>query len=431
MKKNILRFISGLIAAFIVCSFSGAAGTMIAASASTVEDALQSVVLVSSDYGQGSGFAVGKVGENPKYIVTNRHVVVSKNNIAAKTVTVYFSAAANKFMKAEIVAVDTNKDLCVLELPEPTAERKPIALCTSDKVSQGDEAYVLGYPDYALAGKNYLAYDISDIASTKGTVSQKTRVNNNGAIGTNSYLTDATIDHGNSGGPMINSNGEVIGIAAWGIRGRDENNSEVVTSTTGGYAVQVDELIPMLNSNNIPYTLGGGSSGTNSENNDTSSPAPAENGGFPVMLVVIIAAVVVVVAAAAVVIVVMKKKKSPSDNYASHYGSPASGQSYNNAVIIGMKGIMANRSFNINGNLIIGRNAQKCSVAYPVDTKGVSGVHCEIRQANGGFELIDCGSSNGTYLGNGQKLIPNVPVFLPSGTYFYLGSAEQLFQIKY
>lgn len=429
MKKNILRFISGLIAAFIVCSFSGAAGTMSTAYASTVEDALKSVVLVISDFGpshepaQGSGFAVGKVGENPKYIVTNRHVVVCKDcNIVAQKVTVYFSAAANKFMNAEIVALDTNKDLCVLELPEPTAERKSIALCTSDKVSQGDEAYVLGYPSYALAGKNYLAYDISDIASTKGTVSQKTRVNNNGVIGTNSYLTDATIDYGNSGGPMINSNGEVIGVAAWGIGG---------TSTTGGYAVQVDELIPLLNSNNIPYTLGGDSSGTNSENNDTSSPAPAEDSGFPVMPVVIISAAAVVIAAAAVVIVVMKKKKSPSDNYASHYGSPAYGQSHNNAVIIGMKGIMANRSFNINGDLVIGRNAQKCSVAYPVDTRGVSGVHCEIRQANGGFELIDCGSSNGTYLGNGQKLIPNVPVFLPSGTYFYLGSAEQLFQIKY
>ncbi|MDE7360458.1 MAG: FHA domain-containing protein, partial [Oscillospiraceae bacterium] len=111
--------------------------------------------------------------------------------------------------------------------------------------------------------------------------------------------------------------------------------------------------------------------------------------------------------------------------------SPAPAMSANGAVITGMKGIMANRTFNVNGSVVIGRNAQKCNVAYPVDAKGVSGVHCQIRQANGGYEIIDCGSSNGTYLGNGQKLIPNVPVFIPNGSYFYLGSAEQLFQIKY
>lgn len=101
------------------------------------------------------------------------------------------------------------------------------------------------------------------------------------------------------------------------------------------------------------------------------------------------------------------------------------------AVIKGTKGVMANRTYPINGNLLIGRNAQKCNVAYPVDTQGVSAVHCQIREVNGGFEIIDRGSSNGTFLGSGQRLVPNVPTFLPDGTFFYLGSAEQLFQIKY
>lgn len=96
-----------------------------------------------------------------------------------------------------------------------------------------------------------------------------------------------------------------------------------------------------------------------------------------------------------------------------------------------MKGFMANRSFNINGSIVLGRNPQKCTVCYPVDSKGISGVHCQIRQTASGYEIMDRGSSNGTFLGSGERLTPNVPVFIPYGTYFYLGSAEQLFQIKY
>lgn len=414
--KKFLKIISALISAVMITTVFSAASVFAAGS---VEEAAQSVVLVYANDGWGSGFAVGNIGENPKYIVTNCHVIADDNGNAADSILVYFSAAANKVMSAEVVAVSTSKDLCVLELPEPTTERKPITLCKSDYVSQGDEVYILGYPAYALTGKNYLTFDIKDITSTKGSISQKTRINNSGAVGTNVYLTDATIDHGNSGGPLINSNGEVIGINTWGITD---------SATTGGYAVQVDELIPLLSSNGIPYALSTDQASSD-DGTAAESPEPAAAGDNSTLIIIIVAAVVVA-AAAVVVIIIMKNKNSSSGNYAAQI-KPKPNQSSGNAFIVGMKGIMANRTFNVDGVLVIGRNGQKCNVVYPVDTKGISGVHCQVRQGVSGYEIIDCGSSNGTYLGNGQKLTPNVPVSLPSGTYFYLGSAEQLFQIKY
>ncbi len=423
--KGFFRFISALTASVMLV-----ASCMVtsASAENSVEDAEQSVVLVASSIGKeyGSGFAVGKPGENPKYIITNCHVITDDNDRVYDDLTVFFSAAAHKYVSAEVVAADTNKDLCVLELPEPTSERKPITLCKSENVSKGDEVFVLGYPAYSLVGKNYTTFDTKDITSAKGSISQKTRVNNSGAIGTNVFMTDTIIDNGNSGGPMINAKGEAIGIATWGIEMKDESGNK---RTDGGYAVMVDELIPMLNSNNIPYMLSTDVPSGNGESVPVSGePSTPTNNNT--MIIVIAAVAAVVVAGAVTAVIVVSKKKKTAQPVLQQIQSPVPAPR-RGAVITGVKGIMSNRDFPVNGSVIIGRNSQKCNVCFPVDTKGISGTHCQIRQVSNGYEIVDLGSSNGTFLGSGQRLTPDVPVIIPDGTYFYLGSAEQLFQIKY
>lgn len=422
--KRFFRILSALIAAVMLAGMCAASGVF---AASGVSEAEKSVVIIQSDYGQGSGFMVGKVGEDPKYVITNSHVV-SERGVAANEVLVYFSVAANKFMQAEIIAVDINKDLCVLELPEATNERKAIPLCESKNVEKGDDVYALGYPAYARGEKLFNALDIDDIVSTKGNISQKTRINVTGAIGVNSYLTDTTIDHGTSGGPMINDKGEAIGVNTYKLSVTETNDQgDESQYAVGGYATIIDELIPILNSNNVPYTLSNDTPEANAETDDDSVPAEAHRSESSNTTVIIIIAAAVIAAAAVVVVIALRKKngRTPVQSVQSAPSSPVK------AVITGTKGVMAGRSFNVGGELVFGRNGQKCGVVFPVDTKGISGVHCQIRQSNGGYEIVDLGSSNGTFLGSGQKLIPNVPVFLPSGTYFYLGSADQLFQITY
>lgn len=435
--KRFFKILSVLTAAVMLVGLCTVTGV---SAASAVEEAEQSVVLIQGlpvldDDGNiighevGSGFAVGNAGENPKYIVTNYHVI-SEGSLVSNEIIVFFSAAANKSARAELVARDTNKDLCILELPEATTERKPLPLCRSNNVSKGDEVFALGYPDYVINSDNinYLAFDIDDITSTKGSISQKTRYNNSGVIGTNVYLTDTTISHGNSGGPLINSDGAAVGINTWGP------DSDFSSATDGGFSIVIDELIRLLNSNSIPYTLSEGSSDADA-GAEVEVPADTqpESAGNNTMLIIIVIAAAVVIIAVIVVIVVLKGKKTaaPSPVQPVPQNNIPAVKISNGAVITGMKGIMANRSFNVNGSIVLGRNSQKCNVCFPVDSKGISGVHCQIRQANGGYEIMDLGSSNGTFLGSGQRLTPNVPVFIPDGTYFYLGSAEQLFQIKY
>lgn len=397
---------------------------------------------------RGSGFAIGEEGKPISYIVTNAHVVVdryaeylSTNSTTAKTevnsrradeVRVYFSYGSNDFMRAQIYYVNEKKDICILKLPEPTEKRKPLVLCRSEDIDMDDEFAALGFPfDSDLFMDNTgLAYNIDDITMTRGAISRKSTDRD----GVQVYLVDVDIRSGNSGGPLVNSKGEVVGI----------NTYSVYDSK---YAIVIDELLAAVNRDVVPYMLSAELSDTaeteaemnlTSETDETSQQAvtePAENtssGGMNVA-VTIAAAAFGVLCIVLIVVLVMRNKKgnaTPSPAPAASSAVPDTGVSHT-ASITGIKGVMAGRSFHVSGSAVIGRNPEKCSICFPVNTQGISGLHCEIRRNGSGYEIIDRGSSCGTFLGSGQKLAENVPTALPSGMYFYLSSTEQLFQINY
>lgn len=396
---------------------------------------------------RGSGFAIGEEGQPVSYIVTNAHVVVdryaeylSTNSTTAKTevtsrradeVRVYFSYGSNDFMRAQIYYINEKKDICILKLPEPTDKRKPLVICRSEDIDMDDEYAALGFPfDSDLFMDNTgLAYNIDDITMTRGAISRKSTDQN----GVQVYLIDVDIRSGNSGGPLVNSKGEVVGINTYSV-GKSK------------YAVVIDELLAAVNRDVVPYTLSTVVSDTAETESEISLPSetaettqavtePAENkssGGMNIV-VTIIAAAFAVLCIVLIVVLVMKNKKgssAPSPAPAAGSAVPEVGVSHT-ASITGIKGVMAGRSFPISGSAVIGRNPEKCTICFPVNTQGISGLHCEIRQNGSVYEIIDRGSSCGTFLGSGQKLAENVPTALPSGMYFYLGSTEQLFQINY
>lgn len=396
---------------------------------------------------RGSGFAIGEEGQPVSYIVTNAHVVVDKyaeymsldsttaktevNSRRADEVRVYFSYGSNDFMRAQIYYINEKKDICILKLPEPTDKRKPLVICRSEDIDMDDEYAALGFPfDSDLFMDNTgLAYNIDDITMTRGAISRKSTDQN----GVQVYLIDVDIRSGNSGGPLVNSKGEVVGINTYSV-GKSK------------YAVVIDELLAAVNRDVVPYTLSTEVSDTaeteseislQSETAETTQAVtePAENKSSDGMniVVTIIAAAFGVLCIVLIVVLVMKNKKgssAPSPAPAAGSAVPEVGVSHT-ASITGIKGVMAGRSFPISGSAVIGRNPEKCTICFPVNTQGISGLHCEIRQNGSVYEIIDRGSSCGTFLGSGQKLAENVPTALPSGMYFYLGSTEQLFRINY
>jgi serine protease Do len=136
--------------------------------------------------GAGSGFIVTPDG----YILTNNHVVRDANKIDV-------TLSDGRQFKAEVVGKDPNTDLAVIHID---ATGLPVAyLGDSDKVEQGDWVLALGSP-FGLQQ-----------TLTAGIVSATGRELNESQF--NHYIqTDASINPGNSGGPLVNMQGEVIGI---------------------------------------------------------------------------------------------------------------------------------------------------------------------------------------------------------------------------
>ena len=135
----------------------------------------------------GSGFIVDRVG----YVVTNNHVIQDADEI---TVILH----DNTRLKAEVIGRDAKTDLAVLKIKPPT-KLQPVVFGDSDAVRVGHWVMAIGNP-FGLGG-----------TVTAGIISARGRDINSGPY--DDFLqTDASINRGNSGGPMFNMKGEVIGI---------------------------------------------------------------------------------------------------------------------------------------------------------------------------------------------------------------------------
>jgi putative serine protease PepD len=142
---------------------------------------------------QGSGFVYDRQG----HIVTNEHVVDG-----AESVNVTFSNGST--YKATVVGGDPSTDLAVIEVDAPSSVLKPIAVGDSSQVQVGDGVVAIGSP-FGL-----------DQTVTSGIVSALHRQMDapNGFTINDSIQTDAAINHGNSGGPLLNLRGQVVGVNA-------------------------------------------------------------------------------------------------------------------------------------------------------------------------------------------------------------------------
>lgn len=142
------------------------------------------VVYVETQDGAGSGMIFSTDG----YILTNAHVITG----VSKAV---INLSDGRSFTATVVGRDEKVDLAVLKIEDNNLPK--VVFGNSDLVSQGDEVFTLGYP-FGLKG---------DVSFKEGTISRKYN-SDDGA-----YLeTSAELHPGNSGGPLVNRYGEVIGV---------------------------------------------------------------------------------------------------------------------------------------------------------------------------------------------------------------------------
>ncbi|MDX6508081.1 MAG: hypothetical protein QOG06_2725 [Gaiellaceae bacterium] len=147
----------------------------------------------SAQQAQGSGWVYDSSG----HIVTNDHVVDGATSIKVR----FWNG---KTYTAKVVGTDLSTDLAVIKVNAPSSELSPLTVGDSAKMQVGDGVVAIGSP-----------FGLEETV-TSGIVSALHRAIqalNNFTIN-DSIQTDAAINHGNSGGPLLNSQGEVVGVNA-------------------------------------------------------------------------------------------------------------------------------------------------------------------------------------------------------------------------
>jgi putative serine protease PepD len=142
---------------------------------------------------QGSGF----VSDSDGHIVTNEHVVDGASSVSVR----FWNGDT---YRATVVGSDPSTDLAVIKVDAPESVLHPLTLADSSRVQVGDAAIAIGSP-----------FGLEETV-TSGIVSalhREMQAPNRFTIN-DSIQTDAAINHGNSGGPLLNSSGQVIGVNA-------------------------------------------------------------------------------------------------------------------------------------------------------------------------------------------------------------------------
>jgi S1-C subfamily serine protease len=171
----------------------------------------------------GSGFVIDRSG----HILTNAHVVLN----ASKVQVAFGSETTAKTYTAKVLGADRSTDVAVLQVEAPAQALTPLPLGNSSDVQVGDPVVAIGNPlgETRTATTGIVSAVNRDIGSLQGNVQIR------GAI-----QTDAAINHGNSGGPLLNGRGQVIGITSQ-ILSDDPNNPQ--SGSIGiGFAVPVNTV---------------------------------------------------------------------------------------------------------------------------------------------------------------------------------------------
>lgn len=348
----------------------------------------------------GSGFAVGQRGSAPEYFVTNWHVAsayipehnyafdsdhvqiwIMLDNFTLSDVTGLPSEATS--VKCSIVRISESgyPDYAILRAARPVTECKPLPIRSSESVKQGETVVALGCP--AVVDDLSATVGGKDITATRGTVARHMVMS--AAGNTNVLLHDAVISGGNSGGPLIDENGNVIGLNTYGI----------VDSYS--CAIYSDYVMQVLDQMGIPYMTAGSS-----------------------ISVVTIAAAAVAVAAVAVAIYFLLRNRKSAEKPPVIEERPPMPPTVPASFRVQLPD---GRIIPVPaGKAAVGRDPS-CQIRLPESAAAVSRRHCTL-ESNGEFLiLVDEGSRNGTFI-HGKRVPAGTKVALKHGSSFCVGTSE-------
>lgn len=453
---------------------------------------LQVTMVYTDDYNEeltvsaGTGFLV-----NDTTLITNHHVVSLSDTDLQTLATLYnkttveiknrlsYKITVTRDVKISATYVNGSPDMdfAILRLSNSIPGKTPLKIRSSSTVAQADLVYSIGFPMTSSLLQSYNTYTSDDVTITNGMVNKIAEGANLYSGATTQYIqTSCNLDYGNSGGPMVDQNGYVIGVCQ-GVVGSDV--------TTYYNAVAIDQVTKALDGLDIDYLTAGSTSTTPTEpdvtptepedeptnapatdapatdapNNDRNNndddeldiPEPEDDN---TMLILIIAGVAVILVIVIVVVVIAAggKKKAPAASAHPVGGMapppvrpatppvnsgfappptmpmPNAGETTVLSQGAGETTVLSNNhvsggsltrkrngeTINITSDqFVIGR--ERKSVNYCIaDNSSISRNHVRLSVRGGVTYLTDLNAANGTFV-NGVKVMPRQEIALKSG----------------
>lgn len=215
----------------------------------------------------GSGFLIG-TGDSAGVttLITNYHVVhltqedleAAKTYLHADSLNLVYRVAVKRDTCVDAVILNESEgsDFAVLSLNSPIYDKEPLKFAPEGSTKSTQTVYALGFPGVLTYIQDDNTYTEDDVNVTKGTISKLTKLESR------SYVQhDATLSEGNSGGPLVDETGSIVGI---NVSGMSENNVY--------YSLSSEEITEVLTTLGIDYVVYSGTQTTSEEPQGSETP---------------------------------------------------------------------------------------------------------------------------------------------------------------
>ncbi len=376
-------------------------------------------VLDNKSMGSGTAFCINSDG----YFLTNAHVVDGAKEIHA------FSSGGR--YDVELVKKYDDFDLAILKIKNTGLS--PLTFAHRDNINVTDKVSSIGFPG-AVDRESDDLEELTSVTINSGIIGKFSKINlsikNRNATRSPVVQHDAAVNHGNSGGPLVNECGQVVGINVQ----KELNYNRSVEQIKAGdvvqgifYAIDIDVAKKVLNESRIDFLeTGSGCSGSSMSANDRKYLIIA---GMLLLLLLLWGVIFFIQE--------KKKKNKPiGDEALSRLISRKLGEKGNKdarkivdtGVTVQLTPMGSNLPvFNVNQNeSIVGRSR---SATLHLENPQVSGKHVSL-SLNVSNEIVvkDLGSSNGTYI-ESRKLIAHTPYILKRGERLVIGSEDVVYTL--
>ena len=381
--------------------------SLILSAKNIITEASKSVVRIVIDKGKdglymGTAFAINEQG----YYITNFHVIAEALKGQYKAVAVKSMVPKKELFDVDIVWYSQNKDLAVLKIDDLNF---PSLTLSDDSLIEGAvKVNAIGFPGSADRGV-YNSKHFTDPKISGGEIATtpfKTKLTNQATEETYLLQHDAAINGGNSGGPLVNQCGQVVGV----------NVQKSLGDIQGiYYAIAINEVKEILKERGITYT----------ETLDVCTV------GQEMKTFLFISGVVLVLLLLWMGFKINRNAKNskPSDSFmmkkVSEYMKLKQSKKETKKILMAKNPNLPTIRIDENQKLTLGRDKGN---TIQIENSFISAKHLKIRLINGEVQVEDVGSTNGSYI-NGKKLEANRTYSLNPNEILVLGSEEVIYTI--